>query len=284
MQKKKIAKKIPISDRLISEALAEDCPWGDVTTEATVPKDAQCKAKLVAKSRLIVCGLDLFAEVFKKLDPNIKIRRHIKDGQTAKKGDVIATITGQARAILTAERVALNFMQRLSGVATLTAEFVRKTKGTNCKILDTRKTTPLLRDLEKYAVRVGGGKNHRRDLSEMALIKENHIATAGGILAAVEATRRAGQKFVEVEVTNFRELTEALDAGADRLLLDNMTPAQIKKAVAKVAGRAETEASGNMNLKTVGAYAKTGVDYISVGALTHSVPAADLSLLIETGK
>ena len=284
MGKKKTSKKIPISDRLISEALAEDCPSGDVTTEATVPKDAQCTAKLVAKSRLIVCGLDLFAEVFKKLDPNIKIRRHVKDGQTAKKGDVVATITGQARAILTAERVALNFMQRLSGVATLTAKFVAKTKGSDCKILDTRKTTPLLRDLEKYAVRVGGGFNHRRDLSEMALIKENHIATAGGILAAVEATRRAGQKFVEVEVTNFRELTEALDAGADRLLLDNMTPAQIKKAVAKVAGRAETEASGNMNLKTVGAYAKTGVDYISVGALTHSVPAADLSLLIETGK
>ena len=281
MKIKRTVKKISISDRLIEQALAEDCPSGDVTTEATIPEDAQCTAKLVAKSRLIVCGLDLFAEVFKKLDPNIKIRRHIKDGQTAKKGDVIATITGSTRAILTAERVALNFMQRLSGVATLTAEFVTKTKGTNCKILDTRKTTPLLRDLEKYAVRVGGGKNHRRDLSEMALIKENHIAAAGGILAAVEATRKAGQKFVEVEVTNFRELTEALDAGADRLLLDNMTPAQIKKAVAKVADRAETEASGNMNLKTVGAYAKTGVDYISVGALTHSVPAADLSLLID---
>ena len=280
MQKKKKPKKKPFIDPLIKDALAEDCPAGDVTTEATVPEGTQCTGKLVAKARLVVCGLDLFTAIFHAVDSRIKVSHHMRDGQKTKKGDIIATINGPARGILTAERVALNFLQHLSGVATITAKFVAKTRGRKCKILDTRKTTPLLRDLEKYSVRVGGGENHRRDLSSMVLIKENHIATAGGILAAVEATRRAGQKFVEVEVTNFSELAEALDAGADRLLLDNMTPEQVKKAVKKVAGRAETEASGNMNLETVGAYVKTGVNYISVGALTHSTPAADLSLIV----
>lgn len=280
MKKKKTVKKMVFTDRLIEEALNEDATAFDVTTIATVPADARCRAKLIAKSRLVVCGLDIFIAVFKKLDPKAKIRRYIKDGDRAKKGDVIAEIFGSARAILTGERVALNFMQRLSGVATLTASFVDRTKATGSKILDTRKTTPLLRDLEKYAVKTGGGHNHRRDLSEMVLIKENHIAMAGGIAEAVAAVRAAGQKFVEVEVTNFIELEQALDAGANRVLLDNMTPAQVKKAVKLVAGRAETEASGNMNIKTVGAYAKTGVDYISVGALTHSPQAADLSLIV----
>ncbi|MBI4666260.1 MAG: carboxylating nicotinate-nucleotide diphosphorylase [Nitrospinae bacterium] len=275
--------KFPLDLALIDRALLEDAPKGDVTTLATIPEDVVVTARLVAKGKTVIAGLPLFEAVFKRLDPEIKTRRLLRDGDVAAKGALVAEVTGHARAILTAERVALNYMQHLSGVATLTSQFVAAIKGAKTKILDTRKTTPLMRDMEKYAVRIGGGFNHRRDLSAMALIKENHIAGAGGVGKAVAAARkRLGAKsFVEVEVRDLKELGQALDAGADMVLLDNMTAAMAQKAVRFVDGRVETEASGNMSLKTVGSYARAGVDYISVGALTHSAPAADLSLLVE---
>ncbi|MBI5816397.1 MAG: carboxylating nicotinate-nucleotide diphosphorylase [Nitrospinae bacterium] len=275
---------IPIDQKLIETALREDACGNDITTLSTVPASARCVAKLVAKQDLTLAGIGLFEAVFKKLDRNVLVAKKFRDGAIVPKGAVIALVKGKARAVLTAERTALNFLQRLCGIATISASFVEAVDGTQTKILDTRKTTPGLRDLEKYAVRMGGAENHRRDLSAMALIKENHIAAAGGIAKAVRAAKKAGRgRFVEVEVTNLAELAEALTAGADRVLLDNMTLAMVKKAVKMAKGRAQTEASGNMNLKTVRRYAKAGVDYISVGALTHSAPAADLSLLIVLG-
>lgn len=271
---------------LISKALAEDAPVGDITTISTVAPDSICTARLVAKESLTLAGIGLFEEAFSILDPKVKIKKMFSDGQAVPTGSVVATIKGNARAILTAERVALNFLQRLSGIATLTRRFVDAVEGTGCVILDTRKTTPFLRDLEKYAVRMGGGKNHRRDLSEMALIKENHIAAVGGIIRAVDMVKKSlpSGAFVEVEVRDMDELEQALQAGADRVLLDNMTPTQVRAAVKRVCGAARTEASGNMTVKSVRAYAKAGVDYISVGKLTHSAPAADFSLLIEPDK
>ncbi|MBF0633639.1 MAG: carboxylating nicotinate-nucleotide diphosphorylase [Nitrospinae bacterium] len=271
---------------LIAQALAEDAPAGDITTASTVAQDSICTARLIAKESLTLAGIGLFEEAFRILDPNVKIKKIFSDGQAVPEGSVVATIKGNARAILTAERVALNFLQRLSGVATLTRKFADAVEGTACAILDTRKTTPLLRDLEKYAVRMGGGKNHRRDLSAMALIKENHIAAVGGIVRAVDMVKKSLPRgaFIEVEVRNMAELEQALNADVDRVLLDNMTPAQVKACVKTVGGRAKTEASGNMTVKNVRAYAKTGVDYISVGKLTHSAPASDFSLLIEPGK
>ena len=276
----------PIDLALIRRALAEDAPRGDVTSEATIPPRAVCRARLVAKQELVLAGIDLFAAVFHTVNKNIQIVKRYRDGAVIPKGAVIAELSGNTRAILKGERVALNFLQRLSGVATLTKSFVNAVEGSGCVILDTRKTTPGLRDLKKYAVRCGGGRNHRRDLSEMVLLKENHIAAAGGIAEAVARARaKAGRKMmVEVETTNFSEVREAIASGADRIMLDNMTPAQAKKAVGVIARRAQTEASGNMNLKTVRAYAKARVDYISVGSLTHSAPAADVSLLIEVGQ
>jgi len=265
--------------------LKEDAPKGDVTTRATVPPSARCSATLVAKEKMVLCGLDIFCAVFKELDPGATMARKVAEGTEVKKGTIVAEIRGNARAVLTGERVALNLMQRMSGVATLTSRFVAKVRGTGAVILDTRKTTPLLRDLEKYAVVIGGGQNHRRDLSAMVLIKENHIAMAGGVANAVARSRKSkGGAFVEVEVQNQKELQEAIAAGVDRVLLDNMTPAQAKKCVERVAGRCQTESSGNMSLDRVRAYATAGVDFISVGALTHSYPAADLSLLIKLKK
>ncbi len=271
---------------LIAKALMEDAPDGDITTTATVPPDATCAARLVAKETLTLAGIAVFEETFRILDPHVKIKKFFADGQPAPEGSTVATIKGNARAILTAERVALNFLQRLSGIATFTRRFADAMQGTVCAVLDTRKTTPLLRDLEKYAVRMGGGENHRRDLSRMVLIKENHIAAAGGIERAVDMARKnlAGDVFIEVEVRNRRELEQVLHAGVNRVLLDNMTPAEVKASVKFVRGRVKTEASGNITLKNARAYAKTGVDYISVGKLTHSAPAADFSLLIEPGK
>ena len=271
---------------LIAKALAEDAPAGDMTTTSTVAPDAVCSAKLVAKEGLTLAGIGLFEEAFRILDPNVKIKNLFSDGQTVPVGSTVATLKGNARAILTAERVALNFLQRLSGIATLTRKFADAVEGTGCVILDTRKTTPLLRDLEKYAVRMGGGKNHRRDLSERALIKENHIAASGGIIRAVDMVKKSlpAGSLIEVEVRDMAELEQALGAGVDRVLLDNMTPAQVKACVKSAGGRAQTEASGNMTVKNVRAYAKAGVDYISVGKLTHSAPSSDFSLLIEPGK
>jgi len=266
---------------LIKRALAEDAPHGDITSRATIPPRAKCKARAIAKQEMILAGIDLFADVFHTLDANIKIKRLFKDGELVPKGAIIATMQGKTRAILTAERVALNYMQRLSGIATLTKKFVDAVAETKTVILDTRKTTPGLRDLEKYAVLCGGGQNHRRNLSEMALIKENHVTSAGGIAEAVSRIRKKYKTKIEVETRNLKEVAEALRAGADRIMLDNMTPAQAKKAIAQIAGLAETEASGNMSLKTVRKYAETGVDFISIGALTHSPPSADISLLLD---
>lgn len=282
--KSKRADAPPFDRVLIKRALSEDAPRGDVTSEATIPPRATCRARLVAKQELTLSGIDLFAAVFHAVNKNIKIVKRYEDGAVAPKGAVIAELSGNTRAILKGERVALNFLQRLSGVATLTRKFADAVKGTGCAILDTRKTTPGLRDLEKYAVRCGGGQNHRRDLSEMVLLKENHVAAAGGIAEAVAKARaKVGRRgFIEVETTGIAEVREALAAGADRIMLDNMPPARVKKAVAVIAGQAKTEASGNMNLKNVRRYAEAGVDYISVGALTHSPRAADISLLIET--
>jgi nicotinate-nucleotide pyrophosphorylase (carboxylating) len=271
---------------LIAKALLEDAPSGDITTTATVSADSVCTARLIAKESLTLAGIGVFEEAFRILDPGVKMRKFFADGQAVPKGSTVATLKGSARAILTAERVALNFLQRLSGVATLTRRFADAVEWTGCAILDTRKTTPLLRDLEKYAVRMGGGKNHRRDLSAMVLIKENHIAAGGGIIRAVDMVKKSLARgvFIEVEVRDMGELAQALQAGVDRVLLDNMTPAQVRACVKFAAGRVETEASGNMTSKNVRAYAKAGVDYISVGKLTHSAPASDFSLLIETGK
>jgi len=268
--------------KFIKAALAEDAAGNDITTKFTVSPKALCKARLVAKQDIVLAGIAVFEAVFKTLDGDIKVVKKFADGASVPKGAVVAVITGKARPILSAERVALNILQRMSGVATLASEFAKAVDGTGAKILDTRKTTPGLRDLEKYAVRTGGAFNHRRDLSAMVLIKENHIAAAGGIAQAVAGVKKSKRKmFIEVEVTNLDELNEALNAGVDRVLLDNMTPQQVKQAVKIAKGKAETEASGNMNLKTVRSYAQAGVDYISVGALTHSPPAADVSLLID---
>jgi len=273
---------IPIDIKAITAALAEDRPNGDITTESAVPMDTKCVARLVAKQDLTLAGIDLFKAVFIVADPGIKVVRHSRDGQIVGKGEKIATVSGRAWPVLSAERVALNYLQRLCGIATLTRRYVRVAGG-GVTILDTRKTTPGFRDMEKYAVRCGGGSNHRRDLSEMALIKENHISAAGGIGNAVARVRKTvgSRGFIEVEVKDRTELPLALQAGADRVMFDNMSPTEVGKAVKLVGRKAQTEASGNITLENVESYAKTGVDYISVGALTHSAAAADLSLMVD---
>ncbi len=275
--------KTPIDHDMIAMALKEDMPAGDITTEATVSAESRCVAQTLAKQDFTLAGIELFASVFRHLDPKIRVSRKFADGDLVPKGAEIAVIKGSTRGILTAERVALNFLQHLSGIATLTNEFVNLVAGTGAIILDTRKTTPCLRDLEKYAVRCGGGENHRRDLSCMALIKENHIASAGGIARAVRMVRNdlGRKRFIEVETQNLKEVKEALICNVNRIMFDNMTLPQAIKAVALVDGKAETEVSGNINLNNVRSFAKTGVNYISIGSLTHSPPAVDISLIIE---
>jgi nicotinate-nucleotide pyrophosphorylase (carboxylating) len=274
--------------RAVHAALAEDIGSGDVTTLATVPVAARAQAVLRAREPLVVAGLALAETAFRKLSPKVKIRRLAKDGQRVKAGAGLLQVTGPARAVLSAERVALNFVQRLSGIATLTAQFVAAVRGTGAEILDTRKTTPGLRRFEKYAVACGGGRNHRIGLYDMVLIKDNHLtalrdAKPGAIAAAVQ---RARQRFpelkTEVEADTLVQVAQAVDAGADIILLDNMTTTELRRAVKLVAGRAKTEASGGVNLKTVRDTAKTGVDFISVGALTHSARAMDIGLDFET--
>ena len=266
---------------LIDTALAEDVGDGDRTTELLVPEGAAGRATLTQKAPGVVAGLRVAEAVFHRVDPTLRWRAHVDEGAW-REGGLVAEVAGPSRSILTAERVALNFLQRLSGVATLTARYVRETSGTGARILDTRKTTPGLRVLEKQAVLAGGGHNHRSGLYDAILVKENHAAMAGGV---AEATRRAlaaaGGLPVEVECATLDELRDALSAGAPRILLDNMTNDELREAVATTAGRAELEASGGVSLETVGAIAATGVDFISVGALTHSAPALDVSLLLE---
>jgi nicotinate-nucleotide pyrophosphorylase (carboxylating) len=267
-------------DGLIARALKEDMPRGDITSESLFPQSLLARAVLTAKSHGVLAGLDIFSRVFRLLDPGTSVNRLLRDGQVFEPGDILAEIEGKAVVLLEGERTALNFLQRLSGIATTTRRFVDAVAGTKAAILDTRKTTPGLRALEKYAVRMGGGQNHRPDLSSMVLIKDNHLAVARDLAAAVRRVRKKIKKgvLVEVEVTNLNQAKTALAAGADWIMLDNMAQADMKRAVASVKGRAKVEASGRVSLDNVRAIARTGVDYISVGKLTHSFTSADLSL------
>ncbi len=268
-------------ERIVRTALQEDIGLGDVTTSVTVAPETMARAELVAKEDFVVAGLDVAAEVFKQLDKDISFEKIACDGRAVKKGEVIAWIKGRAMLLLQGERVALNLLQRMSGIATLTAVYVNSVDHTGATIVDTRKTVPGLRALDKYAVRMGGGHNHRIGLFDGILIKENHIAAAGGLGAAVERARKLSPHTlkVEVETTSMAEVQEALEAGADIIMLDNMTLAELREAVSLIDGRALVEASGGVNLDTVKDIAETGVDFISVGALTHSVKASDISML-----
>ncbi len=270
-------------DDAITRALHEDLAGGDVTAAACVPVDAQARGRIVAKSALTLAGMTVAGRTFSRVDPATRWEALAADGDTVQPGTVVARIEGNARALLAAERTALNFLQRLSGTATLTRRFVDAAGG-KCRIVDTRKTTPGLRVLQRWAVRCGGGHNHRNDLGSGVLIKENHIRACGSVTAAVKAAAAHAPHplRIECEVTTLAELDEALAAGADAVLLDNMNDAQVREAVARVAGRAIIEASGSVDLARVATLAEAGVDVISVGALTHSAPAADLSLLFDT--
>jgi nicotinate-nucleotide pyrophosphorylase (carboxylating) len=269
---------------LVRTALDEDQAFNDLTTIATVVSERHARGRLVARAEGVLCGVPLAVEAFRQLDPKVTIRIDLEDGARLHRGSNILYLSGHARALLAAERVALNFMQRLSGIATLTARYVEAVRGTEAKILDTRKTTPGWRLLEKYAVRAGGGTNHRLNLSSAVLIKDNHLAAVDGDVDV--AVRRArdlappGTK-VEVECDRIEQVSAALDAGADIILLDNMRPDEMARCVELVAGRAITEASGGVRLETVREIAQAGVDWISVGALTHSAPALDLGLDFE---
>lgn len=265
-------------------ALDEDIGRGDVTTLATVPPDATTRAVMGAREPLVVAGIALAEAAFRERSFDIQMERLAEDGDSVSQGEIILSVFGPAQAILTAERVALNFIQRLSGIATLTAQFVAAIEGTRTSILDTRKTTPGWRHLEKYAVRCGGGRNHRLGLFDMVLIKDNHLAALRGespnpIAAAVQRARSKYPRLrIEVEADTLEQVEQAVQARADVILLDNMTPDQLRAAVKLVNGRAKTEASGGVTLSTVRAIAETGVDYISVGALTHSARAMDIGL------
>ncbi len=269
---------------LIRQALAEDVGPGDVTSMSTVPEMARARARMVAREPLVVAGLLLAETTFREVAPTLQITSEIRDGDRLDAGQTLLTVSGTARGILTAERVALNFVQRLSGVATLTAQFVTAIEHTRARILDTRKTTPGLRRLEKYAVCCGGGQNHRFGLYDRVLIKDNHLAALADarpnpIAAAVKRARSAyPELIVEVETDTLEQVNDAIAAGADIILLDNMTPQELKEAVRRVAGQAQTEASGGVNLQTVRSIAATGVDFISVGAITHSARAVDIAL------
>jgi nicotinate-nucleotide pyrophosphorylase (carboxylating) len=274
--------------RAVHAALAEDIGSGDVTTLATVPESVLARAVMRAREPLVIAGLDFAEAAFRKLSSAVQIERLVQDGMRVKTDGGLLKISGPAQAILSAERVALNFVQRLCGVATLTAQFVDAVKGTRAQILDTRKTTPGWRRFEKYAVVCGGGRNHRIGLHDMVLVKDNHLvalrdAKPNAIAAAVQRARaKYPQLQVEVEADAPEQVGQAAAAGADIILLDNMSPARLRAAVKLVAGRAKTEASGGVNLKTVRAIAQSGVDFISVGALTHSARAVDIGLDFET--
>ena len=273
--------------RAVQAALAEDIGSGDVTTLATIPESATARAAMIAREPLTVAGLDFAEAAFRELAPSIQIERTAREGQRAEARAVLLHVEGLARAVLTAERVALNFVQRLSGIATLTASFVEAIHGTRGQILDTRKTTPGWRRFEKYAVTCGGGRNHRFGLHDQVLIKDNHLVALrdekpNAIAAAVARSRARWPKLqVEVEADRLEQVAQAVAAGADIILLDNMNIEQLRAAVNLVAGRVRTEASGGVNVQTVRAIAETGVDFISVGALTHSARAVDIALDVE---
>jgi len=268
----------PGLDCFLKAALDEDIGTGDITTLACVPEAAVSKGAFIAKEPGVISGLDVLKRVFELQSDSVCVKALVSDGDSVGKGDIIAEISGSSRAILTGERTALNLLQHMSGIATKTAEAVREVSGTKAKILDTRKTTPGMRVLEKYAVTCGGGTNHRFNLADGVLIKDNHIKAAGGITQAVQSVR---SPVIEVETENLAQVEEALNAGADIIMLDNMSPEIMAEAVGLVNGRVKTEASGNMGERDLREIAETGVDYISIGALTHSVKAMDISLRLE---
>jgi nicotinate-nucleotide pyrophosphorylase (carboxylating) len=269
--------------RVVAAALAEDVGSGDATTLALVPADARCRADMLLEEPGVICGVPVAAAVFHALDPSVRVEPRLDEGTAVSDVPaVVAELEGPARAILSGERVALNLLGRLCGVASLTRRFVELTDGTATTVLDTRKTTPGLRSLEKYAVRCGGGSNHRTGLFDGVLIKENHLRVAGGVTAALASLDgRVDGLPVEVEAETIAQVREALDAGAPRILLDNMSPEEVREAVGLAAGRAELEASGGVSLATVRAYADTGVDFVSVGALTHSARSLHVSLEVR---
>ena len=267
---------------LVRRALAEDIGEGDITTRATIDAAQHARAIVLAKSRCVIAGLDVARETFRQLDPDVCMTVAREDGTSCEPGVEVAEITGRAAALLTAERTALNFLQRLTAIATLTRQFVDAAAG-RITVLDTRKTTPLMRDLEKYAVRVGGGTNHRYGLHDGILIKDNHVRLAGGVKQAVARMRDATSNGlpIEVEAQSLAQVDEALEAGAEIILLDNLSTAEIFDAVNRCRSRAKTEISGGVTLARMGDLAATGADYVSIGAITHSAPAADLSFEIE---
>ena len=269
-----------IMDRLIKQALEEDIGNEDVTTNSVMPEYKRGRVKLICKQDGVICGLNVFERVFKLLDEHTVIEIFVKDGDEVRKGQRIAMVSGDIRVLLSGERVALNFLQRMSGIATYTRSAVKLLEGCKTKLLDTRKTTPNMRVFEKYAVRCGGGNNHRYNLSDGVLLKDNHIGAAGGVKKAVEMARAYAPfvRKIEVEVENLEMCKEALEAGADIIMLDNMSVADMKKAVEMIGGRAVTECSGNVTLENVARVRETGVDFVSSGALTHSAPILDLSL------
>ncbi len=273
---------LPIVSDLLRAALAEDLGAGDLTTSLTIPPDRRGRAELRAKQEALIAGMPLIHRIAQLAGGNIEVDLLVQDGATVSKGDVLARLRGPAAALLSIERLTLNLLQQLSGVATLTSRYVHAVRDTNARIIDTRKTVPGMRVLQKYAVRVGGGYNHRLGLADGILIKNNHIVAAGGIKAAVHAARALAPHVyrIEIECRTDTEVDEALSAGVDAILLDNMEPEQLREAVQRIAGRAITEASGGVNLDTVRAVAESGVELISVGALTHSAPAVDLHMLL----
>ena len=269
---------------LVDRAIAEDLGPGDLTSELTIVASARCQARIEARAPIVLCGLFLAREVFRRISPEIEFKTHAEEGEAAAPGRRLADLEGPARAILAAERTALNFMGRLSGIATLTRRYVDAVEGTGSQIVDTRKTAPGWRVLDKFAVLCGGGVNHRQALFDGILLKDNHIAAAGGVDPAVRAALEGAPPGVrvQVEVESLDQAREACDAGADFLLLDNCTPREISEIKDALAGRALLEASGGITLENVRAYAKTGVDRISIGALTHSAPCADVALEIDS--
>ena len=267
-------------DNLLLQALREDISDDDVTTNAVMRTYKKGEAQLICKEDGIIAGMDIFRRVFELLDENIQVETCVCDGDEVKKGEVLAKVVGDIRVILSGERTALNYLQRMSGIATYTRSVANLLKGSHTRLLDTRKTTPNMRIFEKYAVRVGGGHNHRYNLSDGVLIKDNHIGVAGGVRQAVEMARAYAPfvRKIEIEVENLEMFREALDAGADIIMLDNMPPDMMKTAVAMAKGRAETECSGNMTRENIEQIRDIGVDYVSSGALTHSAPILDVSL------
>ncbi|MCD4772347.1 MAG: carboxylating nicotinate-nucleotide diphosphorylase [Bacteroidales bacterium] len=271
-------------DEIIEKALSEDIGDGDHTSLSTIPKEAKGKAMLLIKEDGILAGMKIAEKVFKKVDDSIIFNALLKDGAKVKNGDVAFIVEGSSISILSAERLALNFMQRMSGIATATKKIVDKLQNLNTKVIDTRKTTPNMRILEKEAVVIGGGKNHRMGLYDMIMIKDNHVDFAGGIAKAIQSTKKYLKKKninlkIEIEVRNFDELNEVLKTGyVDRIMLDNFTVVEMKKAIEIIDKRYETEASGGITIDTIRKYAETGVDYISVGALTHQIKSIDMSM------